>query len=50
MAILREDDDNSGLDEMIAEAKQIYGVSEEKMLAIIEPGFEKAKELARLIL
>jgi hypothetical protein len=50
VAILREDDDNSGLDEMIAEAKQTYGVSEDKMLAIIEPGFEKAKELARLIL
>ncbi len=50
VAILREDDDNSGMEEMIAEAKVSHGVSEEKMLAIIEPGFEKAKELARLII
>ncbi|RLB92274.1 MAG: hypothetical protein DRH26_06605 [Deltaproteobacteria bacterium] len=50
VAILREDDDNSGLEEMIAEAGVSHGVSEEKMRAIIEPGFEKAKELARLII
>jgi len=50
VAILREDDDNSGMEEMIAETKVSHGVSEEKMLAIIEPGFEKAKELARLII
>jgi HD-like signal output (HDOD) protein len=49
MAILREDDDNASVDEMIAEARDTYGVSEEKMQAIIESGFEKAKELARLI-
>ncbi len=49
VAILREDDANSGIEEMIAEAKT-YGVAEEKMQAIIEPGFEKAKELARLII
>jgi HD-like signal output (HDOD) protein len=50
VAILREDDDNSGMEEMIAEAKASHGVSDEKMLSIIEPGFEKAKELARLII
>ncbi|MCP3940903.1 MAG: HDOD domain-containing protein [Desulfobacteraceae bacterium] len=50
VAILREDEDNSGIEEMIAEGRDTYGVSEEKMLAIIEPGFEKAKELARLII
>jgi len=50
VAILREDDDNSGLEEMVAEAETSYGVSEETLLAIIEPGFEKAKELARLII
>ncbi len=49
VAILREDDANSGIEEMIAEA-QTYGVPEEKTLALIEPGFEKAKELARLII
>jgi len=48
-AILREEDDNSSIDEMIAEARDTYGVSEEKMQAIIEPGFEKARDLARLI-
>ncbi len=48
-AVLREEDDNSSIDEMIAEARDTYGVSEDKMQAIIEPGFEKAKDLARLI-
>ncbi|MBU0970588.1 MAG: HDOD domain-containing protein [Proteobacteria bacterium] len=50
VAILREDTDNSGIEEMIAEARNTYGVAEEDMLAIIEPGFEKAKELAHLII
>ena len=50
VAILREDDENSGIEEMVAEARDSYGVPEEKMLALIEPGFEKAKELTRLII
>jgi HD-like signal output (HDOD) protein len=50
VAILREDDDNSGVEEMIVEAREAYGVPEEKMRDIIAPGFEKAKELARLII
>ncbi|MBA3012582.1 MAG: HDOD domain-containing protein [Proteobacteria bacterium] len=50
VAILREDPDNSGIEEMIAEAQKTYGIPEEKMLDIIAPGFEKAKELARLII
>jgi HD-like signal output (HDOD) protein len=50
VAILREDDTNSGIEEMIAEAQNTYGVPEEKIQDIIEPGFEKAKELTRLIL
>jgi len=49
VAILREDDANFGLEEMIAEAQDTYGVPGAKMEALIEPGFEKAKELARLI-
>jgi len=50
VAILREDDENSGIEEMVAEARDSYGVPEEKMLALIEPGFKKAKELTRLII
>ena len=49
VSILREDDSNNGLDEMIAEAVGVYNISQEKMQAIIEPGFEKAKDLARMI-
>ncbi len=49
VAILREDEANSGIEEMIAEARDAYGVPGAKMEALIEPGFEKAKELARLI-
>jgi len=49
VAILREDDENSGIEEMISQAWETYGVAEDKIAAMIEPGFEKAKELARLI-
>jgi HD-like signal output (HDOD) protein len=49
VSILREDDSNNGLDEMIAEAEGVYNISAEKMQSIIEPGFEKAKDLARMI-
>ena len=50
VSILREDDSNNGLDEMIAKAEGVYNISEEKMQSIIEPGFEKAKDLARMII
>ncbi len=50
VAILREDPANSGIEELVAEAVDTYGVPEEKMEAIIEPAFEKAGELARLII
>jgi HD-like signal output (HDOD) protein len=49
VAILRENESNSGVDEMIAEAKDTYHISEEKMESIITPSFEKAQELARMI-
>jgi len=49
VAILREDDENSGIEEMITVAGETYGIPEDKMLALIEPGFEKAEELARMI-
>ncbi len=49
VALLREDEDNSGVDEMIAAARDQYGLAEETIEAMIEPGFEKAAELARLI-
>ncbi|MBT3255288.1 MAG: HDOD domain-containing protein [Deltaproteobacteria bacterium] len=49
VSILRENDSNDGVDEMIARADAVYGISEKKMQAIIEPSFEKAKDLARMI-
>ncbi|MCD4741142.1 MAG: HDOD domain-containing protein [Desulfobacteraceae bacterium] len=49
VSLLREDDSNNGLDEMIARAEDTYNIPEEKMQSIIEPSFEKAKDLARMI-
>ena len=49
VSILREDDSNNGLDEMIGRAVAVYNISEEKIQSIIEPSFEKAKDLARMI-
>jgi HD-like signal output (HDOD) protein len=49
VSILREDESNDGVDEMIAEAGAAYHISQEKMASIIEPAFENAKELARMI-
>ncbi|RLC04815.1 MAG: hypothetical protein DRH34_03455 [Deltaproteobacteria bacterium] len=49
VSILREDDSNDGLDEMIAQAKALHNISAEKMESIIEPSFEKAKDLAQMI-
>ncbi len=49
VSILREDDANDGVDEMIANADAVYNISVEKMQSIVEPAFEKAKDLARMI-
>lgn len=49
VSILREDESNTGLDEMIATAAELYHIPEEKMKPIIEPAFEKAEDLARII-
>lgn len=49
VSILREDEDNSGLDEMVVVATTEYGMDEETVKALIDPSFEKAGELARLI-
>jgi len=50
VAILREDEFNSGVDEMIEAAVSQYGLDPEIVEAMIEPGFEKAEDLARLII
>ncbi|HCY88151.1 MAG TPA: hypothetical protein DHV36_23645, partial [Desulfobacteraceae bacterium] len=49
VSILREDETNSGIDELIVEAHTGYGIPQEKVEDLIEPAFEKAAELARLI-
>lgn len=49
VGILREDESNSGIDEMIDEADRVYNISSEKMQAIIDSSFIKAGDLARLI-
>jgi HD-like signal output (HDOD) protein len=49
VAILREDETNNGMDEMIARAEEVYNISKDQMEAIIAPSFEKAQELARMI-
>lgn len=49
VSILREDESNSGVDEMIAQARNVYNIPEEKMQSIIDPAFENARELARMI-
>lgn len=49
VSILREDESNSGVDEMIAHAQNVYNISEDRMQSIIDPAFENARELARMI-
>ena len=49
VSLLREDDSNNGLDEIIAKAEDTYNIPEEKMQSIIGPSFEKARDLARMI-
>ncbi len=49
VGILREDESNNGLDEIIKKARIDYGIPEEKMQAVIGPAFEKAAEIAKMI-
>jgi len=49
VGILREDESNNGLDEIIEKAQDDYGIPEDKIQAIIEPAFEKATEIAKMI-
>ena len=49
VSILREDESNSGIEEMVLSARDKFGMDEETVRAMIEPSFEKASELARLI-
>jgi HD-like signal output (HDOD) protein len=49
VSILRENEENNGLDEMIETADSAYNISAEKMESLIEPSFEKAKALAKMI-
>ncbi len=49
VAILREDEANLGIDELIVAATNDYGLDEENVRAMIPAAFEKAKELAKLI-
>ncbi len=50
VSILREDDNNDGVDEIIAQAGDVYNISEKRIQPMIESSFEKAKDLARLII
>jgi len=49
VAILREEEANSGMDEMFALAEKDYGVDPEKFADMIAPAYERAADLARLI-
>lgn len=49
VSILREDEENTGMDEMVSAAEG-YGVDGDKMAAIVDSSFEKAADLARLII
>ncbi len=43
------DEENNGLEELIDVAESSYGIPKEKIESLIEPSFEKAKELAKMI-
>ena len=49
VGVLREDESNSGLDEIIKKARDDYNIPEDRMQAIIDPAFEKAREIAKMI-
>ncbi|MGL1931312.1 MAG: HDOD domain-containing protein [Desulfotalea sp.] len=50
VSIIREDEENSGLDEMIEAAQADCGLSLEQIEEIIEPSLEKAEALAGMII
>lgn len=49
VAILRENEANNGLDELITTAKEVYNIPEDRLQTTIKPSFEKAKDLARVL-
>ena len=49
VSLLREDEANDGIEELIESACTNYHIPSEKMEAIINPSIEKARDLARLI-
>ena len=49
VAILREEAANSGMDEMFEVAENEYGIESEKIAEMIAPAYERAADLARLI-
>lgn len=49
VSLLREDDDNNGIDEIIEKARIDYHIPLEKMESIIDLSFKKAEDLARMI-
>ena len=49
VSILRENQANDGLEEMIEHVTSVYPITENKMRMIVEPSLEKAKDLARII-
>lgn len=49
VSILRENEDNNGLDELIDQADSSYNISNDRMEEMISPAFEKAKDLAKMI-
>ncbi|MFH1153501.1 MAG: HDOD domain-containing protein [Pseudomonadota bacterium] len=48
-AILRPGETNSGVDEILATAESAYGIGPERMQIMIDASFERAKDLARLM-
>jgi HD-like signal output (HDOD) protein len=50
VALLREGDSKNGVDEMSDHAHKFFNISQEKMQSIIESSFEKASDLARMII
>ncbi len=52
VAILREGDskEENGIDEIVDQAQKLFNIPEDKMHSIIESSFEKAKDLARMII
>jgi HD-like signal output (HDOD) protein len=50
VGMLREEDSNNGVDEIIAQAETLYQIPKEKMQAMIDSSFNNAKDLARMII